>query len=146
VLPTTVIPAEVDNQRAHAQASPGFGHETVRQLLAPRAAGPFAVLDVIRSPTARRSASHAARRARPAEQQPLEESPGGAKIMAPASPSGRAKNMSSAGHGGEKFQLGFGARIGTRRVVKQVAFKERPAARPASRFHANVDNLPRSRR
>ena len=27
VLPATEIPAEVDNQRAHAQASPGFGHD-----------------------------------------------------------------------------------------------------------------------
>ncbi len=27
VLSTTEVPAEVDNQRAHAQASPGFGHE-----------------------------------------------------------------------------------------------------------------------
>src|SRR5258708_133860 len=27
VLSATIIPAEVDNQRAHAQASPGFGHE-----------------------------------------------------------------------------------------------------------------------
>ena len=26
ILPSTVIPAEVDKQRAHAQASPGFGH------------------------------------------------------------------------------------------------------------------------
>ena len=27
VLSSTVVTAEVDNQRAHAQASPGFGHE-----------------------------------------------------------------------------------------------------------------------
>jgi hypothetical protein len=27
VLSSTVIPAKVDNQRTHAQASPGFGHE-----------------------------------------------------------------------------------------------------------------------
>lgn len=27
VLSATVVPAEVDNQRAHAQASPGFGQE-----------------------------------------------------------------------------------------------------------------------
>ena len=27
ILSSTVISAEVDNQRAHAQASPGFGHE-----------------------------------------------------------------------------------------------------------------------
>ena len=27
MLSSTIIPTEVDNQRVHAQASPGFGHE-----------------------------------------------------------------------------------------------------------------------
>ena len=27
MLSSTIVPPEVDNQRAHAQASPGFGHE-----------------------------------------------------------------------------------------------------------------------
>ena len=77
VLPAAKVPAEVDNQRAHAQASPGLGHDRSRQFLAREQPAQFSVLgvDVFRGHPGDQPAAPPVEHAQ-LEHQLLEKSPG----------------------------------------------------------------------
>ena len=137
ILSTTKVPAEVDNQRAHAQASPGFGHDRCVSFSPVQQPAQFSVLgvDVFCGQPGDQPAAPPVEDAQ-LEHELLEECPGRSNNHRGAPTPAALREHVFGRHGGIGFDLGFVLGEGTHGVVVKMAIRAARPALPRGRAHA----------